>query len=121
MAWLLSGVNANVRYCGRLALGATVARVVMQPAANSRPNRRAKAVRIVFMTISLGNVAATARATSPDPTPTRRSADSVRLPGRGGNSMAQTKIPASFLDIVNDKKSFAHLATLMPDGTPQVT
>ena len=35
--------------------------------------------------------------------------------------MAQTKIPASFMDIVNDKKSFAHLATLMPDGTPQVT
>jgi PPOX class probable F420-dependent enzyme len=34
--------------------------------------------------------------------------------------MAQTTIPAPFLDIIN-KKSFAHLATLMPDGTPQVT
>src|SRR5262245_40921316 len=29
-------------------------------------------------------------------------------------------IPASHADIL-DKKSFAHLATLMPDGTPQVT
>jgi PPOX class probable F420-dependent enzyme len=29
-------------------------------------------------------------------------------------------IPASHADII-DKKSFAHLATLMPDGSPQVT
>lgn len=35
--------------------------------------------------------------------------------------MATTKVPASFMDIMNQKKSFAHLATLMPDGTPQVT
>jgi PPOX class probable F420-dependent enzyme len=35
--------------------------------------------------------------------------------------MAQTKIPDSFMDLVKQKKSFAHLATLMPDGTPQVT
>jgi len=26
-----------------------------------------------------------------------------------------------YLDLLNDKKSFAHLATIMPDGTPQVT
>lgn len=30
------------------------------------------------------------------------------------------KIPESHIDILN-KKSFAHLATLMPDGSPQVT
>jgi PPOX class probable F420-dependent enzyme len=26
-----------------------------------------------------------------------------------------------YADLLNDKKAFAHLATLMPDGTPQVT
>jgi PPOX class probable F420-dependent enzyme len=31
------------------------------------------------------------------------------------------KIPDSFMDLVNQKKSFANLATVMPDGTPQVT
>jgi PPOX class probable F420-dependent enzyme len=31
------------------------------------------------------------------------------------------KIPDSFMDIVNQKKSFANLATVGPDGTPQVT
>jgi PPOX class probable F420-dependent enzyme len=31
------------------------------------------------------------------------------------------KIPDNYLDIVNSKKAFANLATLMPDGTPQVT
>jgi PPOX class probable F420-dependent enzyme len=31
-----------------------------------------------------------------------------------------TTIPASHADIL-DKKSFAHVATLMPDGSPQVT
>ena len=30
------------------------------------------------------------------------------------------KIPAKFVDLFN-KKAFANLATLMPDGTPQVT
>jgi PPOX class probable F420-dependent enzyme len=30
-------------------------------------------------------------------------------------------IPDNFLDIVNQKKSFANLATIAPDGTPQVT
>jgi|SRR5579883_238846 PPOX class probable F420-dependent enzyme len=30
-------------------------------------------------------------------------------------------IPDKFLDLVTKKKAFAHLATVMPDGSPQVT
>jgi PPOX class probable F420-dependent enzyme len=30
-------------------------------------------------------------------------------------------IPDKFLDLLQQKKTFAHLATLMPDGSPQVT
>jgi PPOX class probable F420-dependent enzyme len=30
-------------------------------------------------------------------------------------------IPDAFLDLLQQKKAFAHLATLMPDGSPQVT
>ena len=30
-------------------------------------------------------------------------------------------IPADFLDLLTQKKAFAHLATIMPDGSPQVT
>jgi PPOX class probable F420-dependent enzyme len=30
-------------------------------------------------------------------------------------------IPDNFLDLLREKKAFANLATLMPDGTPQVT
>ena len=30
-------------------------------------------------------------------------------------------IPAEFRDLLTEKKAFAHLATIMPDGTPQVT
>ena len=30
-------------------------------------------------------------------------------------------IPESFSDLMKQKKAFAHLATVMPDGTPQVT
>ncbi|MCC6217164.1 MAG: PPOX class F420-dependent oxidoreductase [Polyangiaceae bacterium] len=30
-------------------------------------------------------------------------------------------IPEAFLDLLTTKKSFAHLGTTMPDGTPQVT
>ncbi len=30
-------------------------------------------------------------------------------------------IPEQFLDLVGQKKAFAHLATIMPDGSPQVT
>jgi PPOX class probable F420-dependent enzyme len=32
-----------------------------------------------------------------------------------------TKIPDNFLDILTKKKAFADLATVMPDGSPQVT
>ena len=30
-------------------------------------------------------------------------------------------IPSAYLDLLEQKKAFAHLATLMPDGSPQVT
>ena len=30
-------------------------------------------------------------------------------------------IPDKFLDLLQEKKAFANLATMMPDGTPQVT
>ena len=30
-------------------------------------------------------------------------------------------IPENYLDLLTEKKAFAHLATIMPDGTPQVT
>ena len=30
-------------------------------------------------------------------------------------------IPAEYLDLLQKKAAFAHLATIMPDGTPQVT
>ena len=31
------------------------------------------------------------------------------------------KIPDAYLDLLQQKKAFANLATMMPDGTPQVT
>lgn len=31
------------------------------------------------------------------------------------------RIPDEFLDLLNEKKAFANLATTMPDGSPQVT
>ncbi len=34
--------------------------------------------------------------------------------------MSSSEIPAAFLDLFK-KKTFGHLATLMPDGSPQVT
>lgn len=30
-------------------------------------------------------------------------------------------IPAGFMDLMTEKTAFAHIATVMPDGTPQVT
>ncbi len=30
-------------------------------------------------------------------------------------------IPENFLDLLQEKKAFAHLATVRPDGSPQVT
>ncbi len=35
--------------------------------------------------------------------------------------MASTTIPEKFLPVLTEKKTLAHLATLMPDGSPQVT
>jgi len=35
--------------------------------------------------------------------------------------MATTVIPDKYLPILTEKKAFAHLATIMPDGSPQVT
>jgi PPOX class probable F420-dependent enzyme len=35
--------------------------------------------------------------------------------------MASTTIPDRFIPVLEQKKAFAHLATLMPDGSPQVT
>jgi PPOX class probable F420-dependent enzyme len=35
--------------------------------------------------------------------------------------MPNTTIPDKFLPILTEKKSFANLGTLMPDGSPQVT
>jgi PPOX class probable F420-dependent enzyme len=35
--------------------------------------------------------------------------------------MPSTTIPEKYLPVLTEKKSFAHLATLMPDGSPQVT
>ena len=32
-----------------------------------------------------------------------------------------TEIPAAYHDLLTTKKAFAHLATIMPDGSPQVT
>ena len=31
------------------------------------------------------------------------------------------EIPAGFMDLLTEKKAFAHIATLQPDGSPQVT
>jgi PPOX class probable F420-dependent enzyme len=35
--------------------------------------------------------------------------------------MATTTIPDTFLPVLTQKKALAHLATVMPDGSPQVT
>ena len=35
--------------------------------------------------------------------------------------MASSKIPENFLDLLTTKKPLANIATLMPDGSPQVT
>jgi hypothetical protein len=35
--------------------------------------------------------------------------------------MATTTIPEKFLPLLTEKKAFAQLATVMPDGSPQVT
>ena len=35
--------------------------------------------------------------------------------------MAKTTIPEKFLPVLTEKKAFANLGTVMPDGSPQVT
>src|SRR5258707_2336721 len=35
--------------------------------------------------------------------------------------MASKTIPENFLDLMTQKKAFASIATVMPDGSPQVT
>ena len=35
--------------------------------------------------------------------------------------MASNKIPEKFLDLLTNKKPLASIATIMPDGSPQVT
>jgi PPOX class probable F420-dependent enzyme len=43
----------------------------------------------------------------------------ARNPGDEERVMAA--VPAEYLDLLERKAAFAHLATIMPDGTPQVT
>jgi predicted pyridoxine 5'-phosphate oxidase superfamily flavin-nucleotide-binding protein len=42
----------------------------------------------------------------------------VRTPGR---NQTMTTIPDKYLDLLQQKKAFASLATVMSDGSPQVT
>jgi PPOX class probable F420-dependent enzyme len=44
---------------------------------------------------------------------------SGRVGSNKGHEMA--RIPDSYLDLLQQKKAFANLATIMPDGSPQVT
>jgi PPOX class probable F420-dependent enzyme len=41
--------------------------------------------------------------------------------GGGKETMTMTEIPDVYLDLLLEKKAFAHLATVMPDGSPQNT
>jgi Pyridoxamine 5'-phosphate oxidase len=58
-----------------------------------------------------------------------QSQNALELPGIaipaaiGANKEAttMTKIPHIYLDLLLQKKAFAHLATVMPDGSPQNT
>jgi PPOX class probable F420-dependent enzyme len=42
-------------------------------------------------------------------------------PRRAASPSRIATIPPEFLDLVTTKKAFAHLATVMPNGSPQVT
>jgi len=46
-----------------------------------------------------------------------------RLPDAGGGreTATMTEIPELYLDLLQEKKPLAHLATVMPDGSPQNT
>src|SRR5262249_52599968 len=52
--------------------------------------------------------------------PSVKRRDSIRV-ARPHGSPTMTAIPDKFLDLVTKKKAFANLATVMPDGSPQVT
>lgn len=41
--------------------------------------------------------------------------------GSGTETATMTEIPETYLDLLQDKKPLAHLATVMPDGSPQNT
>jgi PPOX class probable F420-dependent enzyme len=43
------------------------------------------------------------------------------LPGARKELRAMTEIPESFRDLLDSKKAFANIATVMADGSPQVT
>jgi PPOX class probable F420-dependent enzyme len=43
----------------------------------------------------------------------------LQLPANGGHIMAANL--DKYLDLFREKKAFAHIATVMPDGSPQVT
>jgi len=45
----------------------------------------------------------------------------VRAGARPRHVPVRAKIPPEFLDLVTTKKAFANLATVMPNGSPQVT
>src|SRR5580700_11907574 len=50
-----------------------------------------------------------------------RSSACGRHAERTRREAVMVEIPAKYLDLLQDKTTFAHLATIMPDGTPQVT
>jgi PPOX class probable F420-dependent enzyme len=45
----------------------------------------------------------------------------VILKTQGAPAMASKQIPEKFLDLLTGKKALASIATVMPDGSPQVT
>jgi PPOX class probable F420-dependent enzyme len=45
----------------------------------------------------------------------------VHGPSDGKEAPVTTPVPQSHVDLLTTKKAFAQLATLMPDGSPQVT
>jgi PPOX class probable F420-dependent enzyme len=47
--------------------------------------------------------------------------DCAPFAARRFGAMASLTIPEKFLPVLQQKKAFAQLATLMPDGSPQVT
>jgi PPOX class probable F420-dependent enzyme len=55
----------------------------------------------------------------------RRRVDAARrrwyVPGAEVTPMATSTIPEQFKDLLSNNQAFAHLATVMPDGSPQVT